>query len=152
MDVIRIDGVIFDKDPAVGIIILEDSSSAELDTLMNTIMGKGIPDDNVHTLFFKDLDIGVVKIEPNPKIVEGRRGKRITDEINEIVGTFHETRSYICLWSYFETCCSLVDDRIVWFRSERYDEHSMSIVIEFHHPNKSEPMDLARIRLTDESS
>lgn len=151
MELVRDKGVPIDTDPAVGIILLEDTSNKELDTLMNTIIGKGVPEDNVHTVFIKDLDVGVVKIEPNSLTGKGKRGKRITDEINELIGAFHQERTYICLWSFFDTYCSLGEHRIIWFRSERYDEHMVTVTIEFHHPHKSEPMDLIQFRLTDEN-
>lgn len=134
----------YDVDPVVGLIVMQDTSSEELATLMHAFIGKGIPEDSVHTIFFKEFNVGILKVEPNSAICCGK--KTLITEINQIVESFY--RTYICLWpdEYHESYCFLKEDQSIWFRSTTPDETAIDVTVEFYVPDTSEPVDLITVR------
>lgn len=148
-------GQLVDKAPASGIILLGDATNEEVQGMMASIIGLGLPDDKVHTLFFKNEGIGVVKIEPCAAIEKrGQKSSQFVTDIEKIVQSMHIRGTYVCLWANYNTVCAIDEERTkVWFRSEPWGSKSdpnpqLNVTIEYRKAdNQMEPIDLIKIRL-----
>ena len=146
-------GQLVDKAPASGVILVGNTTNEELVAMMNAIIGGGIPEDKVHTLFFGKERVGVVKIEPCAAIE--RRGKpsaMLVTKTEKTVQAIHLEGTYVCLWANYMTVCSLDNDNLmIWFRTEPWMNASdgreqVHVVVEYR-PLGGDPVDLIKIRL-----
>ena len=116
-------GVYVNEDPVVGMILLTRATLEETRAHMNIIIKLGIEEDSVHIIYFEDVALGVVLIEPN-SILTGKKNSnnRLDTQaaamkvaITAQVETVHMIGSYMSIWEQEDTSCAYVEGETIGY-------------------------------------